>query len=192
MDAKIEALVPDLEAYIAKGMADFHAPGVAIGIVSGDRLVWSEGFGVAWGGRGRRSMTATVFQVGRPPRRSSPRRSRSASTGDKLAWDDRVVDLYPEFQLRIPWVTREFRVFDLLAQRSGLPPAVNDIPRLRSALDEAAMIRSLRHVEPATSFRSAFAYTNVTHMLAGGCWRGRWAPPTGRRWSRRRSSRRSK
>ena len=29
------------------------------------------------------------------------------------------------------------------------------------------MIRSLRHVEPTTSFRSAFTYTNVTHMLAG-------------------------
>jgi len=28
------------------------------------------------------------------------------------------------------------------------------------------MIRSLRHVEPVSSFRSTFAYTNITHMLA--------------------------
>ena len=45
----------------------------------------------------------------------------------KFAWDDRVVDLYPDFQLKDPWVTREFRVFDLVAQRSGLPPYVNDM-----------------------------------------------------------------
>ena len=32
----------------------------------------------------------------------------------KLRWDDRVVDLYPEFKLKDPWVTREFRVFDVL------------------------------------------------------------------------------
>lgn len=32
---------------------------------------------------------------------------------------------------------------------------------------QAALIRSLRYVEPVTSFRSTFAYTNITHMLAG-------------------------
>ena len=32
----------------------------------------------------------------------------------------------------------------------------------------AALIRSLRYVEPVSSFRSTFAYTNVTHVVAGG------------------------
>jgi hypothetical protein len=36
----------------------------------------------------------------------------------KLRWDDRVVDLEPDFQLKDPWVTREFRVFDLIAPGS--------------------------------------------------------------------------
>ena len=44
----------------------------------------------------------------------------------KFKWDDRVIDLDDDFRLKDPWVTREFRVFDLLAQRSGLPPYVND------------------------------------------------------------------
>ena len=29
------------------------------------------------------------------------------------------------------------------------------------------MMRSLRHVEPVSSFRSTFAYTNITHLWAG-------------------------
>src|SRR5437016_10453930 len=29
------------------------------------------------------------------------------------------------------------------------------------------MIRSLRYVEPVSSFRSTFAYTNITHLIAG-------------------------
>ena len=85
---------------------------------------------------------------------------------DKLRWDDRVVDLDPDFQLKDPWVTREFRVFDLLAQRSGLPPYANDALGLLG-LAEPALIRSLRYVEPVSSFRSTFAYTNITHLLAG-------------------------
>ena len=83
----------------------------------------------------------------------------------KLRWDDRVVDLDPEFQLKDPWVTREFRVFDLLAQRSSLPPLVNDMLAMYD-FNEAALIRSLRYVEPVSSFRTTFAYTNITHLLA--------------------------
>ena len=64
-----------------------------------------------------------------------------------------------------PWVTSEFRVADMLAQRSGLPPYANDAVGLLG-FDQSAMIRSLRHVEPVSSFRSTFAYTNITHLLA--------------------------
>ena len=35
------------------------------------------------------------------------------------------------------------------------------------AIDETRLIHSLRYVEPVSSFRSTFAYTNITHMLAG-------------------------
>ena len=76
-----------------------------------------------------------------------------------------MVDLDPEFQLKDPWVTREFRVFDLAAQRSGLPPYANDM-LTNLGFDQAALIRSLRHVEPVSSFRTTFAYTNITHLLA--------------------------
>ena len=77
-----------------------------------------------------------------------------------------MADLDPDFQLKDPWVTREFRVFDLLAQRSGLPPYANDALGILG-LDRTSLIRSLRYVEPVSSFRSTFAYTNVTHILAG-------------------------
>ncbi len=59
----------------------------------------------------------------------------------------------------------QFRVFDLLAQRSGLPPLVNDMLVMLD-FKEAEMIRSVRHVEPVSSFRTTFAYTNITHLLA--------------------------
>ena len=84
----------------------------------------------------------------------------------KVHWDDRVIDLDPDFQLKDAWVTREFRVFDLLAQRAGLPPYANDALGM-FGLDEVTLIRSLRDVEPVSSFRSTFAYTNITHLLAG-------------------------
>jgi hypothetical protein len=35
------------------------------------------------------------------------------------------------------------------------------------AFNDVPLIRSLRHVEPVSSFRAAFAYTNITHLVAG-------------------------
>jgi CubicO group peptidase (beta-lactamase class C family) len=68
--------------------------------------------------------------------------------------------------MRDPWVTREFRFFDLLAQRSGLPTYVNDDFAVLG-FDRSTLIRSLRYVEPVSSFRTTFAYTNITQILAG-------------------------
>jgi CubicO group peptidase (beta-lactamase class C family) len=166
METRIKALLPELETYIRSGMKAFDVPGLAIGIVTGDRLVHAQGFGVRSKRGGVAVDSRTVFQAGSLTKAFLATTIAIAVDRGQLRWDDRVVDLDPNFQLKDPWVTREFRVFDLLAQRSGLPPYAND-PVGILGFDEAAMIRSLRHVEPVSSFRTTFAYTNLTHILAG-------------------------
>jgi CubicO group peptidase (beta-lactamase class C family) len=162
----IDALRPEAEAYIAAGMKTFDCPGLTIGIVADDRLVYANGVG-------KRSKTSdqsvdahTVFQIGSATKGFLSATMALMVDRGKFKWDDRVVDLEPDFQLKDPWVTREFRVFDLLAQRSGLPPYANDALGILG-FERTALIRSLRYIEPVSSFRSTFAYTNVTHILAG-------------------------
>jgi CubicO group peptidase (beta-lactamase class C family) len=164
--ARISALIPDLEAYIQSGMKAYGVPGLAIGIVTGDRLVYAKGFGVRSKSGGAPVDPRTVFQVGSLTKAFLATTMAILVDRGKLKWDDRVADLHPGFQLKDAWVTREFRAFDLVAQRSGLPPQVNHLPALLGYA-EPALIRSLCHVEPVSSFRTAFAYTNVTHLLAG-------------------------
>ena len=160
----IRALIPSLETYIQSGMKAFDNPGLAIGIVSGDRLVYAKGFGVRKKG-GEPVDTKTVFQIGSTTKAFLATTMAISVDRKKFGWGDRVVDLDPDFQMKDAWVTREFRVFDLLAQRSGMPPYANDNLGMLG-YDQPAMIRSLRDVEPVSSFRSTFAYTNITHMLA--------------------------
>jgi CubicO group peptidase (beta-lactamase class C family) len=166
IEDRVQGLIPDIEAYITTGMKGFDLPGLAVGIVAGDKLIYAKGFGV----RSKESSvpvdTRTIFQIGSTTKAFLATTLAMMVDRGKLRWDDRIVDLHPDFQLKDPWVTREFRVFDLLAQRSGLPPYVNDGLGILG-FDQAALIRSLRHVEPVSSFRSTFAYTNITHLLAG-------------------------
>ena len=162
---RVQELVPGLEDYITTNMKAFDVPGLTIGIVAGDKLVYGKGFGVRRRG-GMPVDTHTIFQIGSTTKAFLSATMAIAVDRGKLHWDDRVVDLDPDFQMRDPWVTRELRFFDLLAQRSGLPPYVNDdIGGL--GFDRSTLIRSLRYVEPVSSFRSTFAYTNITHILAG-------------------------
>jgi CubicO group peptidase (beta-lactamase class C family) len=165
MEGRVQELIPDIEAYITSGMKGFDVPGLAIGIVANNRLIYAKGFGVRSKSNGLPVDTRTVFQIGSTTKAFLTATMAIMVDRGKLRWDDRVVDLYPEFRLKDPWVAREFRVFDLPAQRSGLPPLVNDILAMLN-FKEPEMIRSLGHVEPVSSFRTTFAYTNITHLLA--------------------------
>ena len=164
--AAVEALAPDLEAYVEAGMKDFDVPGTAIGIVVGDELVYARGFGVRARSGDSAVEPATIFQIGSTTKAFLATTMAIAVDRDLFQWDDKVVDLLPDFQLLDPWVTREFRMFDLLAQRSGLPPYAND-DLASFGYDEDAKIHSLRYVAPVSSFRTTFAYTNITHLIAG-------------------------
>jgi CubicO group peptidase (beta-lactamase class C family) len=166
MAARVKALIPDLEAYIESAMKAYDLPGLAIGIVTGDRLVYAKGFGVRSKAGGAPVDTRTAFQIGSLTKGFLATTMAIMVDRGKVHWDDRVVDLYPAFQFHDPWVTREFRIFDLMAQRSGLRPLVNDVVGLLGYAEQS-MIRSLRYVEPVSSFRTTFAYTNMTHVLAG-------------------------
>jgi CubicO group peptidase (beta-lactamase class C family) len=165
MEERVKALIPDLEAHIQRGMKVFNNPGLAVGIVSGDRLVYGKGFGVR-SKSGAPVDLKTVFQIGSATKPFLATTMAIAVDRGKLKWDDRVVDRDPDFQLKDPWVTHEFRVFDLMAQRSGLPSYTNDVLALLG-VEPIAMMRSLRYVEPTSSFRSTFTYTNITHLIAG-------------------------
>src|SRR5438477_9732169 len=99
MDVRVAALVSELEAIIASGMKAFDNPGLAIGIVTGGRLVYAKGFGVRKKG-GEPVDAATVFQIGSATKSFLAATMAITADRKKFAWDDRVVDLDPDFQMK--------------------------------------------------------------------------------------------
>lgn len=102
LEARIEALIPEIEAYTAGGMKAFDSPGLALGIVANDRLVYGKGFGVRSKTNGEPVDTRTVFQIGSTTKAFLATTMAIMVDRGKLRWDDRVVDLDPEFQLKDP------------------------------------------------------------------------------------------
>ena len=163
---RVLTLQPALEEYLLKAMSDWHVPGAALGVIAGGEDVLAKGHGLRDVESQAPVDVDTVFQIGSMTKAFGAATEAVMVDQGKLRWNDRVLDHFPEFELQDPWVTREFQIIDLLAQRSGLRPYVLDrLQPLGFAPD--VRIRGLRHVAPITSFRSSFAYQNILHLIAG-------------------------
>jgi CubicO group peptidase (beta-lactamase class C family) len=67
-----------------------------------------------------------------------------------------------------PYVSREITIRDLLTHRSGLGLGAGDLMFFPpSDLSREEIVRRLRFIRPATSFRSAYAYDNLLYLVAG-------------------------
>jgi hypothetical protein len=95
-EQKVLSVVPAVEDYIAANMKAFDVPGLAIGIVVGDKVVYAKGFGVR-SKHGEPVDTHTVFQIGSTSKAFLATTMAIAVDHGKLHWDDRVVDLDPAF-----------------------------------------------------------------------------------------------
>ncbi|HLS50748.1 MAG TPA: serine hydrolase [Burkholderiaceae bacterium] len=162
---QVRAIVPQLENYVITHMQKWGTPGVAIGIIADDDLVYARGFGVLEKDSTQAVDENTVFQIGSTTKAFLGVTQALLVADGKLDWHNRVIDYYPNFRLADPWVTREFQIIDLLAQRSGLPYSTLTNMMLYGYAPEV-IIAALRHIQPISSFRSKFAYQNAFHLLA--------------------------
>lgn len=92
MEARVMKLTPSLDVYIENGMKAFDLPGLAMGIVVGDKLVYAKGFGINRKG-GAAVDSETVFQIGSTTKAFLAATMAVAVDKGKFAWDDRIVDL---------------------------------------------------------------------------------------------------
>ena len=164
--ASIEALLPEFEKQVAEGMKAFSVPGVAVGIVNDDKLIYTKAFGIRELGKPDQVTPETIFQVGSTTKAFLATTLAQAVDAGRLGWNDPVIDHIPEFQLADPWVTRDFRVLDLAAQRSGLTAYVNDALTMLG-YDKQTLVRSLRVAPQLGMFRSDFRYLNIPHVVGG-------------------------
>ncbi|MFA6114629.1 MAG: serine hydrolase [Sphingomonas sp.] len=156
-DARVEALRK------ASG-----TPGMAVAIVENGKVVLAKGYGVRKLGAPQKVDADTIFTIGSTAKAMTAAAIATLVDAGKLGWDDKVIDHLPGFQMYDSWVTREMTVRDLLVHRSGLGLGAGDLLYIpRGSYSRAEIVRRLRYVKPATSFRSGYAYDNVLYIVAG-------------------------
>ena len=169
LSATLLAATPDgFDARVEALRNRTGVPGMAIAIVENGQVTLAKGYGVRKLGSTTAVDAHTIFPTG-----STGKAFTVAALGilvdqGRIGWDDKVIDHLPGFQMYDPWVTREMTIRDLLVHRSGLGLGAGDLLFVpRSNLGRAEAVKRLRHIKPASSFRSGYAYDNILYMVAG-------------------------
>jgi CubicO group peptidase (beta-lactamase class C family) len=158
----------DFEARVEAVRTAAEVPGMAIAIVENGEVALARGFGVRRMGSPEKVDADTIFMTGSTGKAMTTAALATLVDAGKLKWDDPVTNYIPGFQMYDPWVTREMTIRDLLVHRSGLGLGAGDLLVIpRGTLSRAEVVRRIRFIKPASSFRSGYAYDNILYIVAG-------------------------
>ena len=161
-----KSLAADAAAYARKQMFAGGAPGFAIGIVRGPKLLFAKGYGHA-GDNGREVTIDTPFILGSTTKSFTALCVMQLADAGKIGLDELVKRYLPGFMGDGPAIT----VRMLLNQTSGISHAAGDQPILSAGLTRGDAIRSwAMALTPFAQDRPAgasFEYSNANYIVLG-------------------------
>lgn len=156
----------DFDTFVVDAMKDWNVPGVAIGIVRSNEVIYAKGFGYRDIKKKLPVTTNTLFAIGSTTKAFTAFLLGTLADEGKLQWDEPVRRYLPDFRLRDPHATELTTPRDLVTHRTGLPrhDAVWYNNNLISRRD---VVQRLAELEPSKKFREKFQYNNLMYVTAG-------------------------
>jgi CubicO group peptidase (beta-lactamase class C family) len=157
----------ELDAYYSKMIKDWDIPGVSIGIVKDNKLVFVGNYGVMKVGKNEKPTKETLYAIA-----SNSKAFTSAIIGmlvqeGKLDWDDKVRKYLPYFAMYDSWVSEHTNIRDILSHRVGLGTFSGDNIWYKSTESAEEIIKRIQYVPQAYEFRSGYGYSNLMYITAG-------------------------
>lgn len=155
-----------IDLYAQKLTKEFSVPGLSIGIVRNDSILFMKGYGLRELEKDLPVSENTIFSVGSISKTFTALTLGILVDQEKINWDDRVRKYLPYFELYDPYVTENFTIRDLLTHRSGLPMVSGGTLWYHSDLSRTDVIKKLRYLKPVSGFREKAEYQNVMFLVA--------------------------
>ena len=157
----------ELEKYIQNAIDSFQVPGLAVGIIKDEKIVFAKGFGVKSTLINTPVDTEALFGVA-----SLTKAFTAAAIGilvdeGKLEWSDRVIDYLPWFRLHDHYITNEVKIADLLSHRVGLATFDGDLLWYGTYYSRKEIVKRIRELPIKNSFRDKYGYQNIMFIVAG-------------------------
>jgi len=158
--------IDGFDNFITAKMAEYEVPGAVVGIVENDTVVYMKGFGVREIGKPDKVDPDTRFQIASVSKYVTAGAVGSLVDEGKLDWDTPVVTYLPGFELKDTYAGEHATLRDLLAHRTGFRAYDGDLLG-RLGYSNGDMLERMRYLEPGTSFREKYIYSNAGFFIAG-------------------------
>lgn len=155
----------EVESYLDSMLAFWRIPGMAIGIVHKDQLIYAKGFGFRDAAKRLPVNSKTIFPIASNTKLFTAIAACMLHEEGKLNIDQPVRNYLPELVFSTDELNAKTTIRDMLSHRTGLPRYdgiwVNAPYTRRELLDKVT------HMKPNQGFREGYQYNNMMYAAAG-------------------------
>ena len=156
-----------LTDFIEQSRQELEVPGVGFALIDDGNVLWQGGFGVRALGSPEKVDEHTKFMIASNTKGMTTLLLSTLADEGKLRWDEKVVDLYPDFRLGNDEVTNSVLVKHLICACTGLPRKDFGFILADKGQPAADTFTQLAATMPTSKFGDLFQYNNQLASAAG-------------------------
>src|SRR6476620_8245631 len=154
-----------LDTYIEKILKDWNAPGLGVGVVVNDRLVFAKGYGYRDYEKKLPFTPSTLYQIASNSKLFTAVAAGLLVEEGKLTWDKPVRESVPSIQFYNDFLNSTVTLRDMLSHRTGITR--HDSIWYQAPDSRKELFAKLRFMEPKEPPRTIFLYNNMMYAAAG-------------------------
>jgi len=164
-DKAVADKLKGFDAYMEKTLKDWNAPGIGVGIVVGDKLVYAKGYGYRDYGKKLPFTPNTTHQIASNTKLFTAVAAGLLVDEGKLTWDKPVRQSIPAIQFYNDELNNTITLRDMLSHRTGITR--HDLIWYRSDDTRKQLFDKIRYMEPKEAARTIFLYNNMMFAAVG-------------------------
>src|SRR5579864_3498296 len=164
-DADVAKKLGDFDAYMAQTLKDWNTPGIGVGIVVNDKLVFAKGYGYRDYEKKLPFTPTTLQQIASNSKLFTAIAAGMLVEEGKLTWDKPVRESVPTIQFYNDQLNNNITLRDMLSHRTGVTR--HDLIWFKSPFTRKELFERLKYLEPQEPMRETFLYNNLMFSAVG-------------------------
>ena len=153
------------DSYMAQVLKDWNTPGICVGIVVNDKLVFAKGYGYRDYEKKLPFTPTTLQQIASNSKLFTAVAAGMLVEEGKLTWDKPVRDSVPTIQFYNDQLNNNITLRDMLSHRTGVTR--HDLIWFKSPFTRKELFERLKYLEPQEPMRETFLYNNLMFSAVG-------------------------